>query len=113
MISGNGSDGPANMQPAGEPVARRFTHDGKEWLAWPSGGSAYGTGTIGPAALEAVHFAPADRPETPAFEALIPAGKFFALYDDELTVLLRASTRVVEPGERPLKPATRRGEGLL
>lgn len=113
MTSGNGRDGPVNMEPTTERVARRFTHEGREWLAWPSGGSAYGTGILGPAALEAVHFAPADSPETPAFEALLPSGQFFALFDDELIGLLRRSTKVVEPGERPLKPATRRGEGLL
>lgn len=113
MTSGNGTEGPVDLEPTGERVARRFTLEGKEWLAWPSGGSAYGTGTVGPAALEAVHFAPADAPDTPSFEALLPAGQFFALYDDELIALLRGSTRVVEPGERPLKPATRRGEGLL
>lgn len=112
MNQGNGKPTP---EPGETPTlrSRRFTCDAAEWLAWPSGASAYGTGTIGPAALEAVHFARAETPETPAFEALIPAGSFFGLFDEELMTILQGATRVVDASERPLKPATRRGEGLL
>jgi hypothetical protein len=84
-----------------------------EWVALPSGASAYGTGTCGPAALEAVHFARAESANQPLFEALLPAGRFFGLYDEELVALLESAIRIVEPGDRPLKAATRRGEGLL
>jgi hypothetical protein len=107
MTSGNGAT------PEVERVLRHFVHDGVEWFAWPSGSSAYGTGTIGPAALEAVHFARTDAPDVPVYEALIPAGRFFGMFDDELVALLKGATKVVDPSERPLKPATRRGEGLL
>ena len=101
------------LDPATTQVARRFMADGMEWLAWPSGSSAYGTGTYGPAALEAVHFAPADAPGRPTFEALLPAGRFHGLFEDELIAVLRTATRVAEPGERPARAANRRGAGLL
>jgi hypothetical protein len=113
MSSGNGQGEPAALQTRPERAVRTFNHEGQEWLAWPSGASAYGTGTLGPASLEAVHFAPAEKPEEPAFEALLPAGSFFGLFDDELVTILGRATKVVDPAERPLKPATRRGEGLL
>lgn len=107
MTSDNGDT------PQVDRVVRNFIHDGMEWFAWPSGSSAYGTGTIGPAALEAVHFARSDAPEVPVYEALISARRFFAMFDDELITLLAGARKVVDPSERPLKPATRRGEGLL
>jgi hypothetical protein len=113
MMNGNGQGEPATLQPSAEQLVRRFIHEGQEWLAWPSGASAYGTGTQGPANLEAVHFALAEQSGEPAFEALIPAGNFFGLFDEELGRLLKAATKVVDASERPLKPATRRGEGLL
>jgi hypothetical protein len=91
----------------------RFECDGVSWLAWPSGASAYGTGVVAPATLEAVHFAHADAPETPLFEALLPAGRFWALFDQELVALLRSAVKVVDPAERPMRPVSRRGEGLL
>jgi hypothetical protein len=96
-----------------ERPVRAFVCDDVEWIAWLSGDSAYGTGTCGPAALHAVHFAHADTPETPAFEALLPAGRFFGLYDEELVILLRGASKVVDANERSVKTASRRGEGLL
>jgi hypothetical protein len=113
MTHGNGSTGDVPLDPVTPPVARHFLCDGEAWLAWPSGASAYGTGVHGPAALEAVHFARADGPERPAFEALLPAGRFHGLFEEELVALLRGATRVAEPGERPVKAANRRGAGLL
>ncbi len=113
MTHGNGAAGDAPLNPETQQVARRFVAEGVEWLAWPSGASAYGTGTIGPAALEAIHFAPADNPGRPAFEALLPAGQFHGLFEEELMTALKTAVRVVEPGERPVKAANRRGAGLL
>lgn len=113
MTHGNGATGDAPLEPVAPQPARQFVCDDVEWLAWPSGASAYGTGTCGPAALEAVHFARADAPERPVAEALLPAGRFHGLFEDELVTLLRGATRVVEPGERPVKAANRRGAGLL
>ena len=114
MTSGNGSTPDAVPDPVSvERLVRQFMVDDAEWFAWPSGASAYGTGTCGPAALEAVHFARAEGPEIPVYEALLPAGRFFGLFDEELVTLLKNATKVVDPGDRPLKAATRRGEGLL
>lgn len=93
-------------------AARRFTHDGGEWIAWASGGGAYGTGALGAAAVEAVHFARASDPAVPLFEALLPAGRFIGLYDDELINLFRAAVRVVDVSELP-EPPIRRRSGLL
>ena len=106
MANGNGT-------PEAERVVRHFIHEGVQWFAWPSGSSAYGTGTVAPAAIESVHFARSDAPEVPVYEALISAGRFFAMFDEELATLLAGATKVVDPSERPLKPATRRGEGLF
>jgi hypothetical protein len=109
--NGAGPDSPAET---GDPqLFRHFMFEEVEWLAWPSGSSAYGTGTCGPAALEAIHFARADAADKPAFEALLPAGRFYGLFDEELVTALRSATRIVERGERPMKAANRRGAGLL
>lgn len=113
MTNGNGAVPNEPLAVEVERPARNFLCEGQEWLAWPSGASAYGTGTIAPASLQAVHFARSEAPDQPLFEALLPAGRFYGMFDDELIVLLRRATKVVEPGERPLRPATRRGEGLL
>jgi hypothetical protein len=114
MSIGNGATPEIKLEAtSSERPARAFISDGVEWVAWPSGASAYGTGTCGPAALEAVHFAHADASSAPLFEVLLPAGRFFGLYDEELVTLLRGATRIIDPGDRPLKAATRRGEGLL
>ena len=91
---------------------RAFQCDGLEWVAWTSGDSAYGTGVIGPAALQAVHFAHAAAPALPLFEALLPAGRFALLFDEELAALLRVSVKVVDPADGPMR-VSRRGEGLL
>jgi hypothetical protein len=114
MSTGNGATPEIKLEAtSSERPSRAFTSDGVEWIAWPSGASAYGTGTCGPAALEAVHFAHTDAAHQPLYEALLPAGRFFGLYDEELVTLLRKATRILDPGDRPLKAATRRGEGLL
>ena len=88
--------------------ARRIEIDGIAWLAWLSGGGAYGTGIIGNGVVEAVHFATADAPTTPVYEALLPAGAFEDLFDNELTHVFRSARRVVEMSEAPARPATRR-----
>jgi hypothetical protein len=113
MTTGNGAAPEHPLDGDQRQLARQFECDGVAWLAWPSGAGAYGTGTFGPAALEAVHFARADTPAEPAYETLLPAGRFYGLFDEELATLLRAATRIVDSSERPAKPATRRGSGLL
>jgi hypothetical protein len=113
MNNGNGSSPEAAVDVRTSIPARGFLCDGVEWLAWPSGSGAYGTGTCGPASVEAVHFATADAPDTPVFEALLPTGRFHGLYEDELIMLLKGATRVVDSAQRPAKPVSRRGVGLL
>ncbi len=113
MNSGNGATPEVPPEAVQPQLPRSFIFDGVEWVAWPSGASAYGTGTCGPAALEAIHFARADAPRVPVIEALVPAGSFDGLFDLELVAILRRATRVVDPGDRPMKPANRRGAGLL
>lgn len=96
-----------------QPPARVFECDGVEWHVWVSGASAYGTGVQAPAAVEAVHFAHASAPTVPLYEALLPARRFRDLFDAELAALLRSAVKVVDPSERPIRPLSRRGEGLL
>lgn len=77
--------------------ARFFELDGVRWVATASGKAAAGTGGYGLAMLVAVHFAHADEPERPRFEALLPRGRFAHLHDDELRSLLRRAVRIVVP----------------
>ena len=91
---------------------RQFTHDGEEWLAWPSGGGAYGTGVFGTASTEAIHFARRAAPDVPVFEALLPFGRFWGLFDEELIDVLRAAVRVVDASAMPQRPARRRTRSL-
>jgi hypothetical protein len=77
---------------------RRFTAGAGEWLAWVSGKAAGGTGGYGLAMMVSVHFARAEAPDAPLFEALLPRGRFGVLYDEELRVLLAHATTIVLPG---------------
>ncbi len=86
---------------------RCFAVDGEEWLVWPSGGGAYGTGPLGLGSVEAVHFGRPEAPDTPLLEALLPAGMFEALFDAELTALIRTARRIVAPSESGELPARR------
>ena len=113
MSTGNGAAPAAPGESTPPPLARSFVCDGVEWRAWLSGSSAYGTGTCGPGSLEAVHFAKADAPAQPLYEALLPAARFYGLFDEELAALLRSATRIVDPSERPARQVNRRGSGLL
>lgn len=113
MRNGNGNAPDLSAEIEASTPARSFVHEGEEWLAWLSGAGAYGTGTFGPASLEAVHFAKAADPGTPLYEALLPAGRFHGLFDDELVELLRRASRIPDPEDRPAKPISRRGVGLL
>lgn len=89
-------------------MKRSFTCDGVEWTAWVSGGGAYGTGNRGLGNVEAVHFARAEAPETPVMEALTARSRFDLLYDEELIALLRGASKVVDPGDGPIRPVARR-----
>jgi hypothetical protein len=105
--------GPANpdaprpnprREPARSDAAPRpLVVDDVEWVAYPSGKGAYGTGHWGLAGVEAVHFARADAPEKPLLEALLASGRFCDLYDEELLALFRTAREIVipEPGAVP------------
>jgi hypothetical protein len=85
-----------------------FTVDGEAWVAWESGGGAYGTGNRGLGNVRAVHFARADAPDVPLFEALLGAGRFDDLFEEELLTLFRGARKVVDPGDVPIRPMGRR-----
>ncbi len=76
---------------------RAFLVDGVEWIAYVSGGGAYGTGHWGLASLQTLHFALASEPGAPQFEALVPSNRLAALYDKELLKVFREATRIVIP----------------
>ncbi len=84
-----------------------FPADGTEWVAYVSGRGAYGTGHWGLAAVQAVHFAKAEAPSVPLFEALLPSGRFSGLFESELLELFRNAQRIVVP-EGGAAPAPRR-----
>ena len=89
-------------------MKRTFEADGKAWAVWRSGGGAYGTGVLGPGNIDAVHFAAAEAPDTPLFEALVPVNAFESLYDDELIDLLRSARKIVIPEQIPQRRVSRR-----
>jgi hypothetical protein len=91
---------------------RQFTHKGEDWIAWPSGGGAYGTGVFGTARTEAIHFARHAVPDVPVFEALLPSGRFWGLFDEELIDLFRVAVRVVDASAMPERPMRRRTRSL-
>ena len=92
-------------------MERRCVIDGAEWRVWPSGGGAYGTGPCGLGNVEAVHFATADAPDVPVYEALIAAGRFDCLFDDEIVDVFRKARRVVDATQLAERQATRRVRG--
>jgi hypothetical protein len=91
---------------------RLFTHHGEEWIAWPGGGGAYGTGVFGTASTEAIHFARQAAPDQPVFEALLPAGRFWGLFDEELIAVFATAVRVVDASQAPERPMRRRTRSL-
>jgi hypothetical protein len=100
---GRGDHGTHGEWPPGRPPrpldapprdTREFAVDGVRWLAWVAGGGVGGTGGYNLALLESVLFAPADAPEPPLLEILLPHGAFIGLHDAELVVLLGRATRI-------------------
>lgn len=68
-------------------VERGFQSGGQEWVARSAGGGAAGTGALGLAQLDAVHFFPAGA-ERPTHEALTARGRLAHLHESELVALL-------------------------
>jgi len=93
-------------------TVRSFRCDDLEWVAWSSGTGAYGTGVWGLGNVEAIHFARADAADVPVFEALVAAGGFDGLFDEELLRIFREARPVVDPATIADRPVSRRGEGL-
>lgn len=89
----------ASERADGRPHApqRMFAHEGVEWLARVVGEAAVGTGGLAPATMEAIGFCRAAAPDVPVREALLPCGRFAALFDEELCELLRTAPPVAPP----------------
>ncbi|MEX1182668.1 MAG: hypothetical protein WEF86_05500 [Gemmatimonadota bacterium] len=73
---------------------RWFEINDEKWVARPSGKGAWGTGSYGLGLVDAVHFCRAEDPHAPVAEALLPHGRFDALYDEELAHLLAGAVLI-------------------
>ncbi len=95
-------------QPPADPeapprLARTFEAESVRWIVRVAGESAFG-GNAGFARIVAVHFfREDDEPNLPRFEALLPAGRLEALYEEELVELLGRAVKI--------DPADARGGG--
>ncbi len=72
-----------------------FEAEGESWVAWVSGKAAGGTGGYGLGLFDAVHFAPANGPDSPLREALLARGAFVGLFEPELRFLLARARPIV------------------
>lgn len=94
-------------EPARHPeLHRAILIDGQEWIAYPSGLGAYGTGHWGLAPVEAIHFARAEKPDQPVLEALLTYGRLEWLFPQELIALFRSARTIVvlDQGAAPIAP---------
>lgn len=94
VLGASQSSAPPSSSELPAPV-RRFLADGREWIARVSGQCAYGTGRQGAAALLSLDFAAADDPERSVRRGLLPRGRFFTLFDDELRQLFEQARPVL------------------
>ncbi|MFP4623300.1 MAG: hypothetical protein ACOC3J_03100 [Gemmatimonadota bacterium] len=83
----------AEREPRWRGAERLFEREGALWEVRTVGAGAYGTGHEGTARLVAVHFFREGRPE-PIREALVPAGIFPHLGDEELGELFDRATPI-------------------
>jgi len=93
-------------------LRREFDCDDVAWIAWLSGAGAYGTGIFGLGNVQAVHFSRATAPDVPVFEALLPAGAFDGLFDEELRAMLRTARPIVDASQLPAGATVRRSRTL-
>jgi hypothetical protein len=77
----------------GADAPRIFSAAGRVWRASLAGQGLAGTGRLSAARLDLVHFF-AEGEDVPRFAALLPAGRFSALYDAELAELLARASPV-------------------
>lgn len=75
---------------------REVEIDGVQWVARLAGGSAAGSGALGPGMLEGVDFALATDPVKPLREILIQRGRFDSLFDAEIVAMFR-SAHAIKP----------------
>lgn len=99
LMSAPASEPERESEPAWKRDARELEMDGEEWTVRPAGAGCYGTGRLGAARLMAVHFFHARSPDTPVREALLPAGEFATLREEELRALFHRAT-VIDVDER-------------
>lgn len=84
----------AEGEPGWEGDERTFELEGATWIVRAAGAGCYGTGELGAARLLAVHFFADDAPDRPVREALIPAGVFPDLGEEELRTLFGRATPI-------------------
>lgn len=84
----------AEGEPRWEGDERVFEMEGAAWAVRATGAGSYGTGGLGAARLLAVHFFREEEPDVPVREALIPAGVFPGLADEELRALFERATPI-------------------
>lgn len=84
----------AEGEPRWEGDERVFEMEGKAWTVRSAGAGSYGTGGLGAARLLAVHFFREEAPDLPVREALVPAGVFPGLRDEELRSLYERATPI-------------------
>jgi hypothetical protein len=94
------SPAPASRIRRGNEGSRLFEHEGRRWIARVAGTGALGTGHLGLALVEAIHFCDAGAPDRPLREALVALGRFDALYDVELAQLCSGATAIPPQKER-------------
>lgn len=80
--------------PPPEPPTRRVEIDGGEWIARLVGHGVIGHGALTRAGVVAIRFTRVDAEDKTFREALMPAGRFEALYDEELRDLWREARTV-------------------
>jgi hypothetical protein len=106
-----GESDPAAARPAAPPSTsrdpedlassagcRHFQADDGEWIARKVGQGGYGTGSMGVAHLEAIHFSRADSPAGRVREVLAPRCDLWLYFDDELRRLLARAVPLSENG---------------
>lgn len=94
LMRPSGPAAEAEGEPRWEGDERVFEMEDATWTVRTAGAGAYGTGALGSARLLAVHFFREDAPERPVREALVPAGVFPNLRDEELRSLFADATPI-------------------
>ena len=86
--------GEAEVESRPPPLEREFERADGVWIARNAGTGAYGTGRMGTARLVAVQFHRREEPGVPVREALMAAGRFPHLSEEELGELFDRATPI-------------------